>query len=234
MMRKITIIKEIRIMADNKDVMEALVKEKQALTEAIGELDAQLNKYKELGTPEEIDDALTKAKDVIDKVKKFNLSTVEEDMAELARYRELGNVDQIDEATEKSIELIGTYSKLGKPEEIDALLEKATSLLEQYSVLGKPKEIEKIIDDYTEKEIVGRCEELGAKYNTDTSLVRKMYDKVNCFETVDELMNASFNRKSQKEENKENSKKSESKETLTIETKGKKAYNLSQIVKSLS
>lgn len=222
-------------MAD-KNVMEALVKEKQALTEAIGELDAQLNKYKELGTPEEIDDALTQAHEVINKVKKFNLSTVEEDMAELATYRELGTVDQIEEATDQSIELIGLYSKQGRPEEIDALMEKALNLLEQYSVLGKPKEIENIIDMYTEQTVTGKCEEIAAKYNTDTTLVRKMYDKVNCFETVDELMNASFNRKAEtkKDEEVKKDKKKDTKTKLTTEIKGKKAYSLSQMVKKLS
>ncbi|MHA1866846.1 MAG: hypothetical protein ACTSXD_02135 [Candidatus Heimdallarchaeaceae archaeon] len=220
----------------DKKVMEDLIKEKNTLVAAVEELDSQLNKYRELGTVDEIDEALTKAKAIVEKVKQINLATVEYDMKQLAEYRELGSVEQIDEAIDKSIETISVYKELGKPEEIDELLEKATSLLEQYSILGKPSEIEKILDMYQEKIISSRCEEIGAKFNVDSSLVKKMYEKANDFDTVEELLELSFGRKisaPKKEEKIE--KKTERKEPkkLTVESKKATAHNLKKLVQGL-
>lgn len=217
----------------DKKVMEDLIKEKQTLVAAVEDLDGQLNKYRELGTPEEIDEALTQAKAIVEKVKLINLATVEDDMKQLAEYRELGPVEQIDEAIDKSIEIISIYKELGKPEEVNSLLEHATSLLEQYSVLGKPAEIEKILDTYQEKIISSRCEEIGAKYNVDSSMVRKMYEKANDFSTVEELLELSFSRKTsapKKEGNKEQKKEPKK---LTVESKKVTANNLKQLIKGL-
>ena len=221
----------------DKKVMEDLIKEQQTLAAAVEELDGQLNKYRELGTVDEIDEALTKAKTIVEKIKDISLATAEDDMKQLAEYRELGSVEQIDEAIDKSIETISIYKELGKPEEIGGLLEKATSLLEQYSVLGKPSEIEKILDMYQEKIVSSRCEEIGAKFNVDSSLVRKMYEKASDFDTVEELLELSFSRKTSapKKEEKKEEKKTEKKpaKKLTVESKKVTANNLKSLIRGL-
>jgi len=197
-------------MSENKidvKVYEDLVKEKQALIEVIGSQDSMLESYKKLGTPEQIDEALNKASQIVDNLKGTKISTVKSAMSELACYHKIGSVSDINKAIDKSTKIIESYVKLGTPTQLSKVLDitesyvkigkpgvikksinEAIKTINKYARLGSPKELDKALNILESKIVDTKCDTIAAKYNTSSAVVRKMYEKVNDFKVVGELL----------------------------------------------
>lgn len=178
----------------DKRIFEDLVKEKDALKEAVSAINQEMETYKELGTPEEIKTAMDTATNLVEKFEGVDVSNIED----LKKYQELGTPDQISEALEKSIEFINEYKNLGQASEIEEALERTFDLLSSYKELGTPDELGEALEVLEEKLVTSKCEQVAAKFNNDTDLVRRMYGKVEDFDIVEELLEETIGKKTVK------------------------------------
>lgn len=178
----------------DKKIFEDLVKEKDALKEAVSKINEQMETYKELGTPEEIKKAMDTATELVSKFEGVDVSHLED----LKKYQELGTPEQIGEALDKSIEVISNYKKLGQASEIEEALDRTFEVLSSYKELGTPEELGEALSVLEEKLVTSKCEEIAAKFNNDTDLVRRMYNKVDDFEIVEELLEETIGKKPEK------------------------------------
>ena len=120
---------------------EQLLKEKQALTEVVQELDGTIAAYKELGTPEEITVALDKATSLVESLDGIDIKEVKAQLEELNQYKELGSVEEVTEALDKSYNLLVAYKELGSPDEVDEALDGAIKTITAYKELGEVSEL---------------------------------------------------------------------------------------------
>lgn len=129
--------------------------------------EALVEKYRALGSPEEIERVL--------------------DISEnrLNQLKELGTVAEIRKALELSEKALGEYAKIGTHREINEALDKAIAVVESYNELGSPAEIREAFDrmesrvetlrkDRSEKRIAEMAKEL--KVSEDK--IRKVYGKL--------------------------------------------------------
>jgi hypothetical protein len=177
---------EIAILNDRNKTMintiEQLTNENKNLNARVHSLSDNLalsnesiNEYKNLGTPEEINECLDKANNVFKKLLEFNkdYGTLEDaktviDISE--KYSELANISEIEEC----IKLLGKYSKFGSPDNV-------ARKLRVYEDLGRPDEIAKILDfaegiqnGALEFNATKMSEEFGVDKDTVVNLVDKL------------------------------------------------------------
>jgi len=196
-------------------VYESLVKEKTALMDIIGTQDTLLESYKTIGTVEEINAALSKAKAIVENLTGVDISKVKPALAELESYRQIGGVEDINKAIDHSFNIIEAYTVLGSPMEIDVAMNKSNEFFESYKELGTAAEINAALDqckemleayqklgtidevskvmDHLESNITkSKCESIASKYNKPTSLIQSMFEKVGSFKVVEELLEEGF------------------------------------------
>jgi len=177
------------------ELAEKLQKEKEALTEIVASMDEQLNAYKDLGTVDEIKEALEKSTSLVESLGDTKISDIK-------KYRALGSVSEVSEAIDSAVTYLGEYSKLGSPAEISEAIDRAMSVISSYKSLGTVAEITECLDVLKKEQISRKCEALAAKYNTDAVTVEKMYQKSDNFEIIETLLSESIgrNRKAPKDD----------------------------------
>lgn len=206
-------------MDQNKDIVEAVIREKQALVEIIESMDTQLKAYKDLGTPEEITEALDKGRQILEKFENVNLNTVSEDIEELKKYREFGSSEDVQKALVSSKDILESYLVLGSPIEVDTALNMSRSCINSYKKFGSPasitetlekisayeelgtvEELNKALDILEARVLDSKCEQVAAKFNSEAQLIRKMYDKVHDFKVVESLLEEGFSKRTTRTE----------------------------------
>jgi len=191
---------------------EQLLKEKQALTEVVQDLDQTIAAYKELGTPEEITVALDKATSLVESLDGIDIKEVKAQLEELNQYKELGSVDEVTEALDKSYNLLVAYKELGSPDEVDEALDGAIKTITAYKELGEVAEIQEVFKKFSDAMVTSKCESIATKYNVSSDLAIRLYNKVEDFEVVEELLSESLTtRKETKNEDGKDGKKPETK-----------------------
>lgn len=221
-------------MSDEKKILEDLVQEKKALQATIKEME-ESNKglvdkmvaYEELGSPEQISEALDKILEIKRGLGESSLSDVDEMRTSLEAYKAVGDVEVIEEALDRAYTLLSAYKELGSPEQVSEALDSGITLLKEYKELGSPKEIGKVLETYETTLVETRCDKLATKYNTTCKIVNKMYESISDFTVVEELLEETFS-----------GKKEEKKDEKLNESKGKKEAEkhssaVSRICKSL-
>lgn len=126
------------------------------------QLEGQVVAYKYLGTPEEIEEAISKSEAVLDQYKALgtpeeigkclealdgyvsvgHISMLEERGTIVEAYSALGTPQQVEEALDAANHAISIYRELGSPAEVDEALD----ILERYTELGTPAEIEEALN----------------------------------------------------------------------------------------
>lgn len=126
------------------------------------QLEGQVVAYKYLGTPEEIEEAISKSEAVLDQYKALgtpeeigkclealdgyvsvgHISMLEERGTLVEAYSALGTPQQVEEALDAANHAISIYRELGSPAEVDEALD----ILERYTELGTPAEIEEALN----------------------------------------------------------------------------------------
>lgn len=184
------------------ELAEKLQKEKEALTEIVASMDEQLNAYKDLGTVDEIKEALEKSTSLVESLGDTKISDIKSIEEEINKYRALGSVSEVSEAIDSAVTYLGEYSKLGSPAEISEAIDRAMSVISSYKSLGTVAEITECLDVLKKEQISRKCEALAAKYNTDAVTVEKMYQKSDNFEIIETLLSESIgrNRKAPKDD----------------------------------
>ena len=167
-------LEELEEYKKKASVLEAKEKElKEKLEEATRELEelkglkAELEKYRQIGSVDEIDEALDKAKRALEE------------------YKELGSPSEIEEALDEAISMLSQYKELGSPEEVEEALSKAKETLEKYQELGSPSEIEEVFSKTEEmiKQVMEsmkkqKVEELADELNVPVEAIEKVYGKM--------------------------------------------------------
>lgn len=201
-------------MSEDTKIIESVIREKQGLVEIVQSLDTDLKAYKELGSPTEIAEALDKGMSLVAKFEGVDLNSLSSDLAELAAFREIGTVKEVDQSISQSTEVLESYLSLGSPVEIDKALTLAQGLIRSYKKFGSPEEVAeamesisvyeelgtteeltKALDILEERVVANKCEQVAAKHNSDSVLVRKMYEKVQDFKVVEDLLDEGFSKK---------------------------------------
>lgn len=157
---------------EDKKLIESLIEEKKGLQAVVQEMDGELKAYKELATVDEMKQLIDKSSQLTAKVEGVDLDSIHADLEELAKYRAIGTPEKLEGAITSSLRLIQEYRQLGTPREIDTALE-----------------------ELKERGVAVKCEALAAKYNVKTSMVRKVFEKVNDFKTVEEVISEGLGRK---------------------------------------
>jgi len=198
--------------------VEELTNEKKALTEVISSMDESLAKYKSFGAPEEIQTLFTKVEGFLESFGSLSPKEVSEKLVLLAKFEAIGTVDEITLAIDGSVKLLEEYSDLGTPSEIDSALtsaaymikgykelgtikeidtalDKSKTLIESYKELGTPAEIGEALEILETKVVADKCEAIATKFNADSTLIKKMYEQVSNFDTVEALLKDGFGKK---------------------------------------
>lgn len=176
----------------SEKLAEQLLKEKQALTEVVQDLHGQMTAYQELGTPEEISLAIDKATQLVESLNGVDVGEVKTQLEELKGYRELGSLQEVTEALDKSFNLLTAYKDLGSPDEVNEALDGAIKTITDYKELGEVAEIKEVFEKFSTAMITNKCESIATKYNVSTDLTVKLYNKVEDFAVVEELLSESF------------------------------------------
>lgn len=125
------------------ELLETAQKESVTLQAMVTDLSKTTASYKEVGSPEEVNQALEGAKKLAESLKELGtVAELNEALDVLQKYTDLGAPDEINEAFEKTKEFVEKISELGTPEDIEGVMDLAESFLE----LGTPEEFEKVLE----------------------------------------------------------------------------------------
>lgn len=155
---------------------KALFTDKKDMTTiSESKIQESLNKYKELGTPEEIHKCLEALQD----------------------YVKLGSAKSIKESLEKSNERISQLTKIieNKFSDVTEALhqDEMKTLLESYKELGTPAEIRQLIKvacNQHKQLMEAKAGEIAKKFNISESFVRKQYNKGMKMSDIEEMLHA--------------------------------------------
>lgn len=146
---------------------------------AVQESFAELAQYRDIGTVQQIHEALDKGSEVLD-----NLSTSLEQTKE-----------DLEAATSKSSQN-SEYDDLGQPSEVRDALEAAQAALaelEQYRALGSLEELQSVIDrasEMTEALEEQELQNLANKYSVSIDIVKSLCDKCDTVEEAEGILTA--------------------------------------------
>lgn len=129
------------------------------------QLEGQVVAYKYLGTPEEIEEAISKSEAVLDQYKA--LGTPEEIgkcLEALDGYVSVGHMTQIQE----SQSIVEAYAALGTPQNVEEALDAATHTISIYRELGSPAEVDEALD------VLERYMGLGTPAEIEEALTRSL------------------------------------------------------------
>lgn len=172
-------------------LLETAQNELETLKTQVTELTTTTESYKEIGTPEEVNQALEGAKKLAESLKELGtVAELNEALDVLQKYTDLGAPDEINEAFEKTKVFVEKISELGTPEDIEGVMDLAESFLE----LGTPEEIgrvfeltEKIVEDMKEtkrtQDVKDVAEALGITVENATKLIDNTGTKEAAIET---------------------------------------------------
>lgn len=174
---------------DSKEMIEQLTTEKLALEKSLGEVLGQLNKYKEIGTIDEILEFKETSSSLSDLGTIDEVTTaLEEGTKMVSGYKELGTPEEIQKMVE-------SYKSLGTPEDISEAFDKAETIvneLKKYQELGTPDEIGEALDRALEmakeahkKKETESVKDLSATYEIPEEAVREMVETMKDIEKVE-------------------------------------------------
>lgn len=146
--------------AQVEEMLSSVTKEKEALSALVKEMDERSKKYEGLGTPEELEEAL----DLGLKMKET-----------LEAYRKIAKTpEEMAEALEGGIATINSLR----------------DQLEAYKNLGTPEDIEEAFEASKQVIVESRARDIASSRNIKLETVINMFDKVNDFAVVEELLSA--------------------------------------------
>ena len=165
----------------NKQLQETV----EAQNAAIGELQTNMEEYRNLGSIEHLSQVMDVTESMLQ-----NRPMEESDMAaiveQLEIYEELGTPEEFEELFDKFEGCVDNYDGLGSPAELHEAMDRSTELLEAYNTLGTPGEIGETFDSIEtymhEQAELGTMEEMAA--------VCDLLEQYQQFGTPTELENA--------------------------------------------
>ena len=148
------------------------------------------DRYKQLGSPKEIQDALETCESIIKTYKAIGTpedisKALTESKALLDEYRVLGTPKQLDEAIDKSVELIKQYKEVGTPEEISEAINRSYKAITEYQEFGTVSELKEAFDKMTKvvttmknESVDKKIKELSTELHVTEESIKKLYGKV--------------------------------------------------------
>ena len=179
----------------------------QEQLKTVSEKAKSVDEYAELGTPEEIGEALSVAKELLD------------------QYKKHGTPEEIGTKVESLQSQVDEYEELGTPEEVDEAISVARERLAEYKDLGTPDEIEtafgmmrEAVKSRKEERNESRAEKLAEELKIDVEKVKRLTESMDddeireFFKDVQTSTKATNRYKKSVNENKDGNEKEEGKE----------------------
>lgn len=167
--------------------LEAKIKELEGKNSSATDMS---DRYKQLGSPKEIQDALETCENLIKTYKAIGTpddisKALTESKALLDEYRVLGTPKQLDEAIDKSVELITKYKEVGTPEEITEAIDRSYKVITEYQDFGTVEELKeafdkmsKVVTTMKNESVEKKIKELSQELHVTEESIKKLYGKV--------------------------------------------------------